>query len=181
MVGTPFDVALVRMQVLAGTAHFDRISRFRLARILAPRPFDFFGGRRAIPLRTNTPTYHPATQGDTMKPVAERRGYTHVFNALSRISSEEGSGALYKGLAPNILRCGGVLTQLISARLGSARLGSPRLCSGGNRSQLLAARGLPNTQLTTQHRLGSQGYVDERRYDGVLRPGEGDDADGYGR
>eukprot|EP00620_Florenciella_sp_RCC1587_P008331 CAMPEP_0182590830 /NCGR_PEP_ID=MMETSP1324-20130603/72460_1 /TAXON_ID=236786 /ORGANISM="Florenciella sp., Strain RCC1587" /LENGTH=85 /DNA_ID=CAMNT_0024808067 /DNA_START=24 /DNA_END=278 /DNA_ORIENTATION=- len=39
-----------------------------------------------------------------MKPVAERRGYTHVFNALSRISSEEGFGALYKGLAPNILR-----------------------------------------------------------------------------
>ena len=108
-----------------------------------------------------------------MKPVAERRGYTHVFNALSRISSEEGFGALYKGLAPNILRCGGVLTH--SSRLGSAFLG------GATFSQLLDAHGLPNTQLTTQHWLGSQGYVDERRYDGVLRPGEGDDADGYGR
>eukprot|EP00622_Pseudochattonella_farcimen_P005626 FR741274.1.p1 GENE.FR741274.1~~FR741274.1.p1 ORF type:complete len:273 (+),score=41.45 FR741274.1:66-821(+) len=56
MVGTPFDVALVRMQ------------------------------------------------GDSMKPVAERRNYTHVFNALSRIAKEEGAKALYKGLAPNILR-----------------------------------------------------------------------------
>ena len=121
MVGTPFDVALVRMQVLAGTAHFDRISRFRLARILAPpSAFDSRGaGNIASHQHTNTPTYHPATQGDTMKPVAERRGYTHVFNALSRISSEEGFGALYKGLAPNILRCGGVLTHPGSARLSS--------------------------------------------------------------
>jgi len=55
-IGTPFDVALVRMQ------------------------------------------------NDSSLPQAERRGYTNVFNALARISSEEGIGNLWRGLAPNILR-----------------------------------------------------------------------------
>ena len=39
-----------------------------------------------------------------MKPAAERRNYSNVFSALSRIASEESFGALYKGLAPNIGR-----------------------------------------------------------------------------
>jgi len=43
-------------------------------------------------------------QADAMKPSAERRGYTNVFNALFRIASEEGPIKLYSGLAPNILR-----------------------------------------------------------------------------
>jgi hypothetical protein len=34
----------------------------------------------------------------------ERRGYRNVGDALSRIAKEEGYGALYKGLAPNIGR-----------------------------------------------------------------------------
>jgi solute carrier family 25 (mitochondrial oxoglutarate transporter), member 11 len=55
-IGTPFDVALVRMQA------------------------------------------------DSMKPVDQRRNYTHVFNALTRIMKEEGFGKLYSGLIPNILR-----------------------------------------------------------------------------
>jgi len=55
-VGTPFDVALVRMQ------------------------------------------------NDSSLPKAERRNYTNVFNALGRISSEEGVLNLWRGLAPNILR-----------------------------------------------------------------------------
>jgi len=55
-IGTPFDVALVRMQA------------------------------------------------DTMKPAAERRNYTNAVNALFRIGSEEGPGALYKGIVPNIGR-----------------------------------------------------------------------------
>jgi solute carrier family 25 (mitochondrial oxoglutarate transporter), member 11 len=55
-IGTPFDVALVRMQA------------------------------------------------DSMKPLADRRNYTHVFNALSRIKTEEGFAKLYSGLAPNVLR-----------------------------------------------------------------------------
>lgn len=55
-IGTPFDVALVRMQ------------------------------------------------GDSMRPLAERRCYKNVFDALVRIAKEEGAGQLYSGLAPNILR-----------------------------------------------------------------------------
>jgi len=43
-------------------------------------------------------------QSDGMAPAAERRNYAHVFDALIRTSREEGVGALYKGLAPNILR-----------------------------------------------------------------------------
>ena len=55
-IGTPFDVALVRMQ------------------------------------------------SDSMKPVEQRRNYSNVINALTRIASEEGAGTLYSGLLPNILR-----------------------------------------------------------------------------
>jgi len=43
-------------------------------------------------------------QSDSMAPVKERRNYKNVFDALIRTTKEEGFGALYKGLAPNILR-----------------------------------------------------------------------------
>lgn len=43
-------------------------------------------------------------QSDSMAPVAERKNYKNVFDALTRTVKEEGVGALYKGLAPNILR-----------------------------------------------------------------------------
>ena len=36
-------------------------------------------------------------QSDSMKPVAERRNYAHVLDAMGRTASEEGFGALYKG------------------------------------------------------------------------------------
>ena len=55
-IGTPFDVALVRMQ------------------------------------------------SDTMQPLAQRKNYFNVIDALRRIVREESVGALYSGLAPNILR-----------------------------------------------------------------------------
>jgi solute carrier family 25 oxoglutarate transporter 11 len=55
-VGTPFDVALVRMQA------------------------------------------------DSMQPVAQRRNYSGVINALVRINQEEGFKKLFSGLTPNILR-----------------------------------------------------------------------------
>ena len=56
IIGTPFDVALVRMQA------------------------------------------------DGMKPVAERRGYTNVFNALGRILREEGAPRLWSGFEPTAAR-----------------------------------------------------------------------------
>lgn len=43
-------------------------------------------------------------QGDTMRPESERRNYKNVIDALMRIAREEGTAALYSGLAPNILR-----------------------------------------------------------------------------
>jgi solute carrier family 25 oxoglutarate transporter 11 len=56
VIGTPFDVALVRMQA------------------------------------------------DGMKPAAERRGYTGVFNALARITREEGAARLWAGFEPTAAR-----------------------------------------------------------------------------
>lgn len=43
-------------------------------------------------------------QSDTMAPVRERKNYKNVFDVLRRTATEEGPAALYKGLAPNILR-----------------------------------------------------------------------------
>jgi len=43
-------------------------------------------------------------QSDSMAPVKERRNYKNVFDAFVRTTKEEGLGALYKGLFPNILR-----------------------------------------------------------------------------
>jgi len=43
-------------------------------------------------------------QADSMSPVDQRRNYKHVGDALVRTAKEEGFGALYKGLFPNILR-----------------------------------------------------------------------------
>ena len=39
-----------------------------------------------------------------MRPSAQRRNYTNVYDALRRIITVEGVGALYSGLAPNVLR-----------------------------------------------------------------------------
>ena len=43
-------------------------------------------------------------QADGMAKPEDRRNYKNVFDALIRTTREEGIGALYKGLAPNILR-----------------------------------------------------------------------------
>eukprot|EP00529_Nitzschia_sp_RCC80_P029485 CAMPEP_0113495466 /NCGR_PEP_ID=MMETSP0014_2-20120614/29625_1 /TAXON_ID=2857 /ORGANISM="Nitzschia sp." /LENGTH=322 /DNA_ID=CAMNT_0000389367 /DNA_START=292 /DNA_END=1260 /DNA_ORIENTATION=- /assembly_acc=CAM_ASM_000159 len=43
-------------------------------------------------------------QADGMAKPEDRRNYKNVFDALIRTTKEEGIGALYKGLAPNILR-----------------------------------------------------------------------------
>ena len=43
-------------------------------------------------------------QADSMKPEAQRRGYTNVFDALVRVAREEGPKKLYSGLIPNMCR-----------------------------------------------------------------------------
>lgn len=43
-------------------------------------------------------------QADGMRPVAERRGYTGVFNALRRIATEEGVARLWQGFEPTAAR-----------------------------------------------------------------------------
>lgn len=43
-------------------------------------------------------------QADTTLPVNERRGYTNVFNAISRIVKEEGTLALWRGSTPTVIR-----------------------------------------------------------------------------
>lgn len=43
-------------------------------------------------------------QSDGMAPLKDRRNYKNVFDALIRTTKEEGVGALYKGLFPNVLR-----------------------------------------------------------------------------
>jgi Mitochondrial carrier protein len=43
-------------------------------------------------------------QSDGMAPPQDRRNYKNVFDAFLRTAKDEGVGALYKGLAPNILR-----------------------------------------------------------------------------
>jgi solute carrier family 25 oxoglutarate transporter 11 len=43
-------------------------------------------------------------QADLSLPAAERRNYTNVFNAFSRIVKEEGILALWRGSTPTIIR-----------------------------------------------------------------------------
>eukprot|EP00629_Pelagomonadales_sp_RCC1024_P003321 CAMPEP_0119275916 /NCGR_PEP_ID=MMETSP1329-20130426/14602_1 /TAXON_ID=114041 /ORGANISM="Genus nov. species nov., Strain RCC1024" /LENGTH=279 /DNA_ID=CAMNT_0007276337 /DNA_START=52 /DNA_END=888 /DNA_ORIENTATION=- len=62
------------------------------------------GGALAVCVGTPMDVALVRMQADSMKPAAERRNYSNVFSALGRIAGEEGFGALYKGLAPNILR-----------------------------------------------------------------------------
>jgi len=62
------------------------------------------GGALAVCIGTPFDVALVRMQADTMKEEAERRSYRGVGDALTRIAKEEGFGALYKGLAPNIGR-----------------------------------------------------------------------------
>ncbi|XP_049875881.1 mitochondrial 2-oxoglutarate/malate carrier protein-like [Pectinophora gossypiella] len=44
--------------------------------------------------------------GDGLLPPEKRRNYAHVFNALYRISKEEGIGALWRGVEATVMRAG---------------------------------------------------------------------------
>ena len=76
-------------------------------------------------------------QADGMAAPADRRNYRNVFDALIRTTREEGVGALYKGLAPNILRgmsmnvgmlaCYDQAKETVAALLGDDMVNGPTL------------------------------------------------------
>lgn len=76
-------------------------------------------------------------QSDSMAPIEERRNYKNVFDALVRTTKEEGFGALYKGLGPNILRgmsmnvgmlaCYDQAKEIVAKLLNDPMEGGPRL------------------------------------------------------
>ncbi len=76
-------------------------------------------------------------QSDSMAPLEERRNYKNVFDALIRTTKEEGFGALYKGLGPNILRgmsmnvgmlaCYDQAKEMVAKILNDPMEGGPRL------------------------------------------------------
>uniref|UniRef100_A0A7S2JSB4 Uncharacterized protein n=1 Tax=Leptocylindrus danicus TaxID=163516 RepID=A0A7S2JSB4_9STRA len=76
-------------------------------------------------------------QADSMAPAEDRRNYKNVFDALIRTTREEGIGALYKGLSPNILRgmsmnvgmlaCYDQAKEVVAAALGDPMTNGPSL------------------------------------------------------
>jgi solute carrier family 25 oxoglutarate transporter 11 len=76
-------------------------------------------------------------QSDSMAAPEDRRNYKNVFDALVRTTKEEGVGALYKGLGPNILRgmsmnvgmlaCYDQAKEVVSKVLNDPMIDGPRL------------------------------------------------------
>jgi len=107
------DAAIGR-QMVYGTARIGLHRTFsdKLVEYNDGKPINFFvktlsgmaSGSVAVCIGTPFDIALVRLQSDSMAPVKERRNYKNVFDALIRTTKEEGFGALYKGLAPNILR-----------------------------------------------------------------------------
>jgi len=107
------DAAIGR-QMVYGTARIGLHRTFsdKLVEYNDGKPINFFvktlsgmaSGSMAVCIGTPFDIALVRLQSDSMAPVNERRNYKNVFDALIRTTKEEGFGALYKGLAPNILR-----------------------------------------------------------------------------
>lgn len=107
------DAAIGR-QMVYGTARIGLHRTFsdKLVQYNDGKPINFFvktlsgmaSGSVAVCIGTPFDIALVRLQSDSMAPVNERRNYKNVFDALIRTTKEEGFGALYKGLAPNILR-----------------------------------------------------------------------------
>jgi len=107
------DAAIGR-QMVYGTARIGLHRTFsdKLVEYNEGKPLNFFvkalsgmaSGGVAVCIGTPFDIALVRLQSDSMAPVSERRNYKNVFDALTRTANEEGVGALYKGLAPNILR-----------------------------------------------------------------------------
>jgi solute carrier family 25 oxoglutarate transporter 11 len=90
-------------------------------------------------------------QSDGLKPAAERANYKGVFNALSRISSAEGIGALWAGAGPTVARAMalnfGQLAFFSEAKSQlKGRMGSPR-------TETLTGKYISSTRLKQEQEL----------------------------
>jgi solute carrier family 25 oxoglutarate transporter 11 len=107
------DAAIGR-QMVYGTARIGLHRTFsdKLVEMNDGKPINFFvktlsgmaSGSVAVCICTPFDIALVRLQSDSMAPIEERRNYKNVFDALIRTTKEEGFGALYKGLGPNILR-----------------------------------------------------------------------------
>lgn len=107
------DAAIGR-QLVYGTARIGLHRTFsdKLVEINSGQPISFLqktlsgmaSGSIAVCIGTPFDIALVRLQADGMAEPKDRRNYKNVFDALVRTASEEGFGALYGGLAPNILR-----------------------------------------------------------------------------
>ncbi|CAM9371813.1 unnamed protein product [Ascophyllum nodosum] len=106
--------ASIMRQAIYGTARIGLHRSFsdKLVEMNEGKPIPFWmktlsgmgSGAIAVTIGTPMDVALVRMQSDSMKPANERRNYKHVIDALRRCAAEEGIGALYAGLAPNILR-----------------------------------------------------------------------------
>lgn len=107
------DAAIGR-QLVYGTARIGLHRTFSdaLVQYNDGKPINFFvkalsgmaSGSIAVCIGTPFDIALVRLQSDSMEAPENRRNYKNVFDALIRTTKEEGFGALYKGLGPNILR-----------------------------------------------------------------------------
>lgn len=110
---TGIDAAIGR-QMVYGTARIGLHRSFsdKLVEINNGQPISFLSktlsgmasGSVAVCIGTPFDIALVRLQADSMAPVEDRRNYKNVLDALVRTTKEEGVGALYKGLIPNVLR-----------------------------------------------------------------------------
>jgi solute carrier family 25 oxoglutarate transporter 11 len=110
---TGVDAAIGR-QMVYGTARIGLHRKFsdKLVEINDGNPISFVqkalsgmaSGSIAVCIGTPFDIALVRLQADGMAKPEDRRNYKNVLDAFVRTSKEEGVGALYKGLAPNILR-----------------------------------------------------------------------------
>jgi len=140
------DAAIGR-QLVYGTARIGLHRTFSdaLVRSNDGKPINFFvktlsgmaSGSIAVCIGTPFDIALVRLQSDSMAAPEDRRNYKNVFDALIRTTKEEGVGALYKGLGPNILRgmsmnvgmlaCYDQAKELVSKLLDDPMTDGPRL------------------------------------------------------
>ena len=140
------DAAIGR-QMVYGTARIGLHRTFsdKLVDINNGNPISFFqktlsgmlSGSIAVCIGTPFDIALVRLQSDGMAEPQDRRNYKNVFDALIRTTKEEGVGALYKGLLPNIMRgmsmnvgmlaCYDQAKEVVAGLLNDPMVGGPTL------------------------------------------------------